>query len=152
MLPTLVTTALGRRGGHALAVTLAATAGVSGALADRAQAAPPPKCALMACPDLFIAYAYGGGNTHPGHALVQNVGGFRARLSTKLSVLRPGGNMYLTVPPLDPGQRHRVGLPLCVIPPGGNDDQTWTLRADHNNWVEESSETNNGRILDFECE
>jgi hypothetical protein len=140
MHPTLVTTALGRRGRHVLAVTLAA-AGVSGALADGAQAAQvPPRCEIVACPDLTISRVEKGPNGD-FYVTVRNIGLRRAAGSHLGWQMHPqsafGG--WVMVLALNPGEAYRTTVDGDRCAAGVR----LTFVADHDQGVTESNEHNN---------
>jgi hypothetical protein len=137
MHPTFLTNVLGRRAGPALAVTLAATAGVSGALAERAPAAEvPPRCEIVACPDLVISRVAYVRPVTEIWVTVKNIGLSRAGTSTL--GLRSGDHAggSWTVPPLLPGQEYRVrGYTQS--------EDEGVVEADWSGRIAESNELNN---------
>ena len=139
MHPTLVTTALGRRGRHVLAVTLAAAAGVSGAIANGAQAAQvPPGCDIVACPDLVVSRVEGGPNSAV-YVTVRNIGLRRAGVSTVGYHQGSDPNYYAKIIlALDPSEAQRITFPrICSV------GARFTFVADHGHGVTESNEHNN---------
>jgi hypothetical protein len=135
MHPTFLTTALGRRGGRVLAVTLAAAAGITCVLANGAQAAQvPPRCEIVACPDLVITRVERA-SIDVTYATVRNIGTRRAAVLSNLYIdgYGPAGS---AVPPLNPGESYRAKLHKAR-------PMVWRRVADGENRVAESNEQNN---------